>query len=84
MEKFEVGGVDYPVIGHALVKDENNVIIDTVPIVDIPQMSDYQWQLSCLKSRLEHPEYYESSENVQETIRKLRIWLEEHKEEKTA
>lgn len=52
----------------------------SVPVLNIKQMSDYQWQLNALKSRLEHPEYYADSEDVEETIAHLRKWLEENKD----
>ncbi len=52
----------------------------SIPVLNLKQMSDYQWQLGALNSRLEHPEYYEDSENVEETIERLRKWLAEHKE----
>lgn len=52
----------------------------TVPRLKIKQMSDYQWQLGALNSRLEHPEYYEDTENVEEKIKHLRKWLAEYKE----
>lgn len=77
-ETYTINGKEYPVVGHANVVDKGNVI-GTFPIVDIPQISDYKWQLGCLKSRLEHPEHYTASENVEEVIAKLRQWLAEHK-----
>lgn len=52
----------------------------SVPVLNIKQMSDYQWQLNALNSRLEHPEYYADSENVEEHIEYLRKWLEENKD----
>ena len=56
----------------------------SIPLLDIPMMSDYKWQLGCLKSRLEHPENYADSENVEEVILKLHQWLEDNKEKATA
>lgn len=52
----------------------------SIPVLNIKQMSDYQWQLNALNSRLEHPELYEASENVEESIEHLRKWLEENKD----
>lgn len=34
----------------------------TVPLIHA--MTDYKWQLGCLKDRLEHPEKYEQTEDV--------------------
>ena len=53
-------------------------------VVKIPvvTMSDYKYQEYALKDRLEHPERYEKTENVAETIAHLKKWLEEHKDEK--
>lgn len=56
----------------------------SIPVLDIPQMSDYKWQLNCLKSRLEHPEIYADSENVEKVIADLCQWLEENKAMATA
>lgn len=72
-EVFSLGGKSYPVTGYLSVAG-----MPTVPLVDIPMMTDYQWQLSCLKSRLEHPEVYAQFENVEETVAKLRQWLKEN------
>ena len=53
METMEVCGRNYPVIGY--VEDET---LGTVPLLDIPMMSDYNWQLRPLQSRLKNPELY--------------------------
>lgn len=52
----------------------------SIPVLNLKQISDYQWQLNCLNDRLEHPEKYADSENVEETISHLRKWLEENKD----
>lgn len=61
------------------VSAENSV--KTVQIPRLKMMSDYKWQLNCLNDRLEHPEKYADSENVEETIEHLRKWLAEHQAE---
>ncbi len=61
------------------VSAENSV--KTVQIPRLKMMSDYKWQLNCLNDRLEHPEKYADSENVEETIEHLRKWLTEHQAE---
>lgn len=55
--------------------------VKTVQIPRLKMMSDYKWQLNCLNDRLEHPEKYADSENVEETIEHLRKWLTEHQAE---
>lgn len=72
-EVFSLGGKSYPVTGYLSVAG-----MPTVPLVDLPMMTDYQWQLSCLKSRLQHPEVYAQFENVEETVAKLHQWLKEN------
>lgn len=62
------------------VSAENGVKTTSIPVLNIKQMSDYDWQLNCLKDRLEHPEKYADFEDVDETVKKLRKWLDEHKE----
>lgn len=85
MPTYKIGDKEYPITGYLNLEDEETGDpIGTFPIVDIPMVSDYQWQLDCLRSRLEHPELYEKSEDVPKTIEKIRKWLEEHKEEKSA
>ncbi len=83
-ETYEVSpGIFFPVSGYARVVDENKRPTgETIPIVDIPMMSDYKWQEECLKSRLEHPERYEKSEDVQAVIEKIKRWLADHAGEK--
>ena len=81
-ETYSVGGREYPVVGHAKVIDQNREVVGTIPIVDIPQVSDYQWQLDCLNDRLQHPEKYEPFEDVEEHIAQLQQWLATHKEKK--
>lgn len=49
-----------------------------IPLLDIPFMSDYKWQLNCLKDRLEHPEKYEKTEDVAAAIKRLENWLAEN------
>lgn len=55
--------------------------VKTVQIPRLKMMSDYKRQLNCLNDRLEHPEKYADSENVEETIEHLRKWLTEHQAE---
>lgn len=55
--------------------------VKTVQIPRLKMMSDYKWQLNCLNDRLEYPEKYADSENVEETIEHLRKWLTEHQAE---
>ena len=81
-ETYSVGGREFPVVGHAKVMNRNREAVGTIPIVDIPQKSDYQWQLDCLNDRLQHPEKYEPFEDVEEHIAQLRQWLATHKEKK--
>jgi len=42
-------------------------------------MSDYEWQLKCLESRLQHPEWYEQEEDVAEAVRVLKKYLAHNK-----
>ena len=78
METMEIGGRTFPVVGYVARESTG----ETVPLVDIPMMSDYKWQLTSLQSRLDHPEWYAAiGEDVEATIAQLRRWLEEHSEE---
>lgn len=75
MDTMEIGGRSFPIIGYVSCKEMGA----SVPLVDIPMMSDYRWQLLALNDRLEHPEKY-SGEDVAATISHLRKWLDEHSE----
>lgn len=73
--KMNIGGREYPVSGY--VESDS---LGMVPVVSLAMMSNYSWQLRCLKSRLEHPEAYRAiGEDIDVTISRLRGWLEEHK-----
>ena len=74
---YNVGGKEYKVEGFIKANVTETGEQFFIPVVDIP-MSDYHWQLSCLKSRLEHPEYYEATEDVPVVIERIKRWLAEH------
>lgn len=75
LRTIEIGGRTFPIVGYARYKETG----ETIPLVDIPLMSDYKWQLSSLQSRLDHPEWYAAiGEDVDTTIAQLRRWLEKH------
>ncbi len=68
---MKVGGREYPIAGYVTTKQQG-----TLPLVDIPMMSDYKWHLSCLNSRLENPEMYRAAdEDVEAVIAELRETL---------
>lgn len=68
----------FPVSGYAKSK-----LGFEAPILDIPMMSDYEWQLSALRSRKEHPELYEEIEDVKAAITRIETWLIAHEGENT-
>ena len=72
-DTYNVAGRDYPVIAYFDFDDK------FIPLVDIPQMSNYKWQQKCLRDRLKHPEKYRDTEDVESTIQRLIKWLEENK-----
>lgn len=72
--KLNIGAA--PVIGQVTTKE-----FGTLPLVAVPMMSDYKWQLKALEDRLVDPEKYRAiGENVEEATAQLREWLEEHRE----
>lgn len=62
---------EYPIVGWI----KGNEIEKYIPVLDVPQMSDYAWQKSCLEARLAHPERYAGREDVEAVIGRLRKWL---------
>lgn len=76
LKTMKIGQREYPVVGHVESKQ-----MGTVPLVDIPMMSDYKWHLSCLSSRLEIPELYRAlGEDVEAVIADLRKTLAKYDE----
>jgi hypothetical protein len=74
-ETYEIAGKSYPVVGHAQQPGYGRM-----PIVNVPMMSDYKWQLMALESRLEHPERYAEhfGEDIPAVIERLKVWLLDH------
>lgn len=81
MSTYNLNGKEFPIVGHARVMDGAKCV-GFIPIVDVPMVSDYKWQLDCLNDRLEHPEKYADKEDLPATIARLRKWLSEHSEKK--
>lgn len=77
---MEVAGRSYPVAG--MVEVAPGV---EVPLLDIPMMSDFNWQLEALVSRLQDPERYKTAlgEDVPAVISRLCDWLWAHIENAT-
>lgn len=75
MKTMNIGGREYPVVG--FVEDKR---FGKLPLVAIPMMSDYQWPLRCLESRLENPEAYREmlGEDVEAVIDRLRATIAEY------
>ena len=73
METYKILDREYPVTGYIFAQQTG-----TVPLADLPMMSDYQWQALSLKDRLENPEKYRTilGEDVEATIARLRECLE--------
>lgn len=73
-ETYKIGDLEYRISRYVKVKR-----FGELPVVEIPTMSDYDWQRLCLESRLEHPELYRATEDVEATIKRLRKWLSERR-----
>ena len=72
MKQMNIGGHNYPITG--TVEHER---LGEIPVVDIHLMSDYEWHVSCLKSRLENPEVYREmlGEDVEAVIDRLKATI---------
>lgn len=72
LKTMKIGNREFPVIGYVTTKQTG-----TVPLVDIPMMSDYEWQEKALQSRLANPEFYRKAlgEDVEAAIARIREWL---------
>ena len=60
---YEIDGCKYTVTRHIERTEPNGGEI-SLPIVDIPMMSDEKWQELCRKSREEHPERYSNLHDI--------------------
>lgn len=81
VETYNLNGKEYPITGFARVVDENHIPTgETIPIVDIPQISDFDWQYNCLVDRMKNPEKYQKydKEDVPACIERLKEWLKAH------
>ena len=61
------------------IEEINGEKFVTLPVIETE--SDYSWQLSALKSRIDHPEWYEKTEDVEMVKERIRTWLRQHKSE---
>ena len=73
-KKYVVGEREWDVIGWEAIEG-----VGVFPILDLPMVSDYKWQLEALESRLQYPEHY-ADENLPAVIGRLRAYLEENRE----
>lgn len=75
-QTMKVGNREYSIIGYAVSENTE----EKYPIVDIPMMSDYKWQLESFRSRLKHPEVYREflGEDVELVVSRLMSWLLSH------
>ena len=73
-KKYAAGGREWNVSGWEAIEG-----VGIFPILEMPQVSDYRWQLEALESRLQHPEYYEKRENMAAVIEGLKSYLEKNK-----
>ena len=74
-KKYAAGGREWNVSGWEAIEG-----VGIFPILEMPQVSDYRWQLEALEDRLRHPERYEERENVAAVIARLRAYLEKNRE----
>ena len=75
---YEISGKEFKIEGYTISRNTETNERIFIPVVDIPMVSDYKWQLDCLNDRLNHPEKYEDTEDVPATIERIKKWLEEH------
>lgn len=74
MNTCEISGQVYPILAGVWSKTAG----EYVPLVDLPVISDFQWQVKALEHRLTHRENYEGREDVDGVIAYLRKWLVDH------
>ncbi len=74
---YSVGGKPFPIIGHIAVRENHKEETVSLPIVDIPYLPDYRWQMDSLRDRLEHPDAY-PDEDVHKMIEQIQNWLASH------
>lgn len=73
-----IDGKEIPIDGYQkadLIEKDGSRTRYLFPVITTE--SNYEWQLHCLKSRLEHPESY-PNEDVEAVIAYLQEWLATH------
>ena len=73
-KKYLAGGREWNVSGWEAIEG-----VGVFPILEIPQVSDYRWQLEALEDRLKHPARYEEREDMAAVIERLKRYLEKNK-----
>lgn len=75
METMKINGVSYPVIGQ--VKRKNG---ETVPMLDIPMMSDEKWNKMCEENARKHfREWYgREAKTAREAFDGEKAYIEKH------
>lgn len=74
---FNVAGREYPISDYVETKE-----FGTLPIVDIPMMTNYKWQKLCLEFRIKNRELYGKHEDVDTSIAELQAWIAKNEPEK--
>lgn len=76
LKMMKIGQREHPVVGHVESKQ-----MGTIPLVDIPMISNHEWHRSCLNSRLKSPELYRAlGEDVEAAIADLEEKLAKYNE----
>jgi len=53
-----------------------------IPVLDIKQVPDYEWQKESYESRLKNPQIYRDlGEDVEASLERMKKWLDTHKNE---
>ncbi|MCM1543801.1 MAG: hypothetical protein NC110_00735 [Ruminococcus sp.] len=73
-------GIELPFDFVAVREKKTGEIWGFLPRIRMAEDSDYRWQLSCLKDRLENPKKYEDNlnKNVNEVIECLAKWVSDY------
>ena len=77
---MELYGKTYKIV--RTVETESATLPPEVPLIEMKQMSDYEWQRQALEDRIANPDKYRIylGEDVDAVIKMLTKWLDENKE----
>lgn len=78
---MNIHGKEYKVLTYVEIIDDRNdenKVVGKLPILNIPMMSDFKWQVRCIENKLDNIEHFQKTENIAVSIFKLLKWCNDN------